>query len=236
MEFQYELKYGKYKRLTIKISRNGQITVLAPVHYTEKMVAKIIAEKKNWIIKHLLKIETASETSITLKNNEILYLGEIYQFEKMPSIGKSYFINEVSKKITSGIDLTVKENLLKFFKERADFILKAKIIAVAKKHGFAISKAQVHNTKKRWGSCTSKKVITLSGRLIMAPEFVIDAIILHELTHIKFMDHSKNFYNELDRLCPFYEEACSWLKEKMPLDYPPESIQKIPQENLLRDN
>lgn len=222
MQFSYKLKYGDFKRLTIKISRSGQIIVSAPYSYDEKLVARIISEKKDWIIKHLIKIENISENTIVPKEGEILYLGDIYKFEKNPSIGKTYFINGVTKTIVSGVDLKDKTNMLKFYRERSSFILKQRIIAAAEKYGFQISKAQVHNTKKRWGSCTSKKVVTLSSRLIMAPDFVIEAIILHELIHTKIMNHSKTFYTELQKICPFYDEACQWLKEKMPSDYPPE--------------
>lgn len=223
MQFSYKLKYGDFKRLTIKISRSGQIIVSAPYSYDETLVAGIISEKKDWIIKHLINIETLSETAISPQKGEILYLGELYKFEKNTSVGKTYFINQMTKIIVSGVDLTEKTNLLKFYKERSIFILIQKIISTAAKYGFIISKAHVRNTKKRWGSCTSKKVVTLSGRLIMAPDFVIEAIILHELTHTKIMNHSKNFYAELQKICPFYDEACRWLKEKMPPNYPPDN-------------
>lgn len=227
MEFKYVLKYGNYKRMTIKISRSGLIAVSAPQSYSKELVAKIITEKKGWIIKHLLEIEKTSEKNLAPPPGYILYMGDIYRFRRVTCLGKVYFINEAEKTISSGTDLEKKENLLKFYLERANFVLKGKIVGTAKKYGFEITKAQVRNTKKRWGSCTSAKVITLSSRLIMAPDFVTEAIILHELTHTKIMNHSKNFYAELKKLCPFYEEADIWLKEKMPPEFPPEKAKEI---------
>jgi predicted metal-dependent hydrolase len=71
----------------------------------------------------------------------------------------------------------------------------------------------VRNQKSRWGSCSRRGTISLNWRLVQTPVLVRDYIILHELAHLRFMNHSKRFWNEVARLCPDYQKAETWLKE-----------------------
>jgi len=61
--------------------------------------------------------------------------------------------------------------------------------------------------KSRWGSCNSKGVITLNKKLIKTPEICIDYVVIHELAHLKYLNHSKKFHTFVDRFCPNSQEA-----------------------------
>ena len=69
------------------------------------------------------------------------------------------------------------------------------------------------NAKTRGGTCNSKKEIRLNWRLIQSPQYVIDYVICHELSHLKFMNHSNNFWQQVQLLFPNYKEAELYLKE-----------------------
>ena len=71
---------------------------------------------------------------------------------------------------------------------------------LAEKHGFAYNRVFIRNQRTRWGSCSSRSNISLNMRLVMIPDELMDYVILHELTHTRFKNHSKDFYAELDRL------------------------------------
>ena len=71
----------------------------------------------------------------------------------------------------------------------------------------------VRNQRSRWGSCSRRGTISLNWRLIQAPVFVRDYLILHELAHLKEMNHSRRFWREVARLCPDFAQAERWLKE-----------------------
>jgi len=71
----------------------------------------------------------------------------------------------------------------------------------------------VRNQRSRWGSCSRHGTISLNWRLVQTPTFVRDYIILHELAHLKEMNHSKRFWREVARLCPDFGRAERWLKE-----------------------
>lgn len=75
----------------------------------------------------------------------------------------------------------------------------------------------VRSQKSRWGSCSRRGTISLNWRLVQTPVYVRDYIILHELAHLRVMNHSKRFWNEVARLCPDYQKAEAWLKRNSEL-------------------
>jgi len=84
---------------------------------------------------------------------------------------------------------------------------------LARQHGAPMRRVTVRNQKSRWGSCSVRGTISLNWRLIQAPETVRDYIILHELMHLRHMNHSARFWAEVERVCPAYRAAEGWLKE-----------------------
>uniref|UniRef100_UPI0018AB9FA7 M48 family metallopeptidase n=1 Tax=Clostridium tertium TaxID=1559 RepID=UPI0018AB9FA7 len=71
----------------------------------------------------------------------------------------------------------------------------------------------IKDQKSLWGSCNSRREIRLNWRLVLMPQFVMDYIIIHELCHIKQMNHSKEFWKLVESHCPNYKESKYWLKE-----------------------
>ncbi len=79
--------------------------------------------------------------------------------------------------------------------------------------GVKYGKLSVRMQKARWGSCSRSGNISLNCLLLLAPPRVLDSVIVHELCHIKHMNHSKAFYDEVLRVFPDYYDAHSWLRE-----------------------
>jgi predicted metal-dependent hydrolase len=91
--------------------------------------------------------------------------------------------------------------------------LPLRVTELAKQHAFPVQRVSVRNQRSRWGSCSKHGTISLNWRLVQTPLFVRDYIILHELAHLKEMNHSRRFWREVARLCPDFARAERWLKE-----------------------
>lgn len=78
-------------------------------------------------------------------------------------------------------------------------------------HGMRVPRVSVRNQKSRWGSCSRKGTISLNWRLIQTPGFVCDYILIHELAHLSQMNHSDQFWREVEAMCPDYRNAERWL-------------------------
>ncbi len=75
------------------------------------------------------------------------------------------------------------------------------------------TKLNITHAKKRWGSCSYKNSTSFSHRVMLLPDDLIDYIVVHELSHIKEKNHSKNFYNVVEKYLPDYKEREKKLRE-----------------------
>ena len=91
--------------------------------------------------------------------------------------------------------------------------LPARVLELAAPHRLPVQRVTVRNQRSRWGSCSRRGTISLNWRLVQTPLFVRDYLVLHELAHLREMNHSRRFWNEVARLCPEFLEAERWLKQ-----------------------
>jgi predicted metal-dependent hydrolase len=97
---------------------------------------------------------------------------------------------------------------------RAKKELPARLLALAAQHGLGVSRVSIRNQRWRWGSCSRKGHICLNWRLVTMPESVRDYVLIHELMHLKRMDHSPKFWKLVAAACPGYKEARAWLRSQ----------------------
>ena len=76
-----------------------------------------------------------------------------------------------------------------------------------------INRIVIKEQKKRWGSCSSKGNLNFNWKLIFAPPEIIDYVVVHEMCHLKHMNHSKDFWWEVEQILPDYKERRKWLME-----------------------
>jgi predicted metal-dependent hydrolase len=70
----------------------------------------------------------------------------------------------------------------------------------------------IKDLKSRWGSCSQLRNLNFNFRLVLAPPAIVDYVIVHELCHLKELNHSKLFWLEVERFCPEYKQHRQWLK------------------------
>jgi len=95
---------------------------------------------------------------------------------------------------------------------RATRELPARLLEIAAGHGLTVTRVSVRNQRWRWGSCSRKGHICLNWRLVQMPDSVRDYVMIHELMHIKRMDHSPTFWKLVAQACPDFETARAWLR------------------------
>jgi hypothetical protein len=91
--------------------------------------------------------------------------------------------------------------------------LPPRVIEYSTAHQLPVRRVSVRNQRSRWGSCSRRGTISLNWRLLQAPPHVRDYIILHELCHLREMNHSVRFWREVKHICPDFDVAEHWLKQ-----------------------
>ena len=90
--------------------------------------------------------------------------------------------------------------------------LPERLARLAATHGFAVKAVSIRNQRSRWGSCSASGRISLNWRLIQFPAAIADYVMIHELVHLRHLNHSQAFWAEVARLCPPYRDARAWLR------------------------
>ena len=100
----------------------------------------------------------------------------------------------------------------KALQERARRELPPRLLALAARHGLSVTKISIRNQRLRWGSCGPSGHICLNWRLVLMPDWVCDYVLVHELMHLRRMDHSPKFWKHVAEACPDYRAARQWLR------------------------
>ena len=105
------------------------------------------------------------------------------------------------------------EEEMKLFVKKAKEIIPPKVEYYAKQIGVTYNRISIRSQHTRWGSCSSKGNLNFNCLLVLLPDAVIDSIVVHELCHRKQMNHSPQFYAEIDRVFPDYKQCREWLRK-----------------------
>lgn len=179
----------KAKKNIIFRFQNRELHISIPKRFTFKELKKIIESKKDWIYEKLDYINSEVE-------NNFFFLGMVFK-NKEELIS---YCNE-NYNIKNDDFYSIAE---KIFKERLD--------KLTKQTGLYPEKIRIKKLKTAWGICYRNKSITLNLLLLCCPIDVIDYVIIHELSHLKHMNHSINFWNEVSSFFPQFKESKAWLK------------------------
>jgi predicted metal-dependent hydrolase len=212
---------SRRKTIGIIIDAEGNIKVACPLRTTDKRINDVIGQKAPWIIKKLSEIK--QRPSVIQKKyidgEHLLYLGDTCTLrliaqnkgQKKPfvilndsNIGIVYKDSISTDEIISTLKHWYTQQFKAIVGERIDYF--SGIIGVSP------SRITVRQQKSRWGSCSSKGNINLNLRLILAPANIIDYVIVHELCHMREMNHSKKFWNLVGSYFPDYKGCKAWLK------------------------
>ncbi|MDQ3566098.1 MAG: M48 family metallopeptidase [Pseudomonadota bacterium] len=107
---------------------------------------------------------------------------------------------------------TISSAVERELRDRAKRELPARLLELAALHGLTVTRISVRNQRWRWGSCSRKGRICLNWRLVQMPDSVRDYVMIHELMHLKRMDHSPKFWKLVAGACPDFKSARVWLR------------------------
>jgi hypothetical protein len=205
----YILIEKEVKHARVRVSEDGAIRIIVPPSFSEDDIDRLIQKKQRWIDKNLKFFSQMSK--INLQRNQLLLYGNRYNYFFDSTFKQKVIVNHEFKTIKASqnlLDLTIQE---KWYRNIAKKYLTKRTIELSENLNFKYKKLYIRNQRKKWGNCSNEKNISLNWRLIKAPVFVIDYIIVHELIHTVVMKHSIKFWTLLKSHYPDYRQAIDWL-------------------------
>lgn len=197
------------KHARIQVNENGLVRIIVPFNFSEEDIQSLIVKKQKWIDKHSLYFKEMSK--IELQRNQILLFGNRYSYYYDPTYERKIIINHEHKTIQSKKNLLDLYTQEKWLKSIAKKHLTNRIEELSGKLDLKYNKLYIRNQRKKWGNCSTDQNISLNWRLIKAPLFVIDYLIVHELVHTLVMNHTHKFWTLLKSYYPDYKDAINWL-------------------------
>jgi predicted metal-dependent hydrolase len=215
MKLNYTVVYSKRRTLSLIVERDGAVVVRAPLGTSDTSIRRVVEAKRLWLYEktnHKQKYPAYATRKEFVAGETLLYLGRNYRLDLTNDDMPGLHFNggfTLSRRYRTDAARLVRE----WYIERARQKLPAKVDAFAKALGVTYGRVLISDLKVRWGSCTPKNNLNFNWRIIKAPTFVIDYVIVHELAHLLEPNHTPRFWNIVSVQVPRYEEAKAWLRE-----------------------
>lgn len=204
------VKSPRAKKLTLRIDTREHLPVLSiPRYCPQKKAVEFVLAHKQWINDSLNRLprskpfENGDTISLFGKEVTIIHAPERRLGAKL----------ETDQLLVSGEIEFLHRRVKDFIKKKAQNEFYKRSNKYAKKLGETINGVTIKDTKSRWGSCSTLQNINYSWRIALAPDFVINYLMAHEVAHLRHPNHSRCFWDCVASLYPEYEQGEQWLKE-----------------------
>lgn len=203
------VKNKRAKSLRITIRSNHEVKVTIPRNVSLTNAFRFVEEKTNWIRRSLEKLQTHNPSTVFKPGIEFCTKAHVLEFHYQSEIpltakvGKGairiFYKSEEELLSPKGQEF-VHKAIEHALRKEAKAYLPVRTKFLAEKHDFEFSAVRVKNLKSRWGSCSTVNNINLNIHLMRLPDYLLDYVILHELVHTVHKNHSKQFWEALERV------------------------------------
>ena len=199
---------SRARRLSLRVDpKVGSVVVVMPNRASEAAAARFVASNSGWVLRQLARLPEA----VSFTNGAVVpVMGREVTLRHMPA-GRSGTRLEGDALLVSGQAEHIARRVRDFLKALARRELAARAQAAAARIGRKPARVGVRDATSRWGSCTAAGVLSFSWRLVLAPVWVLDYVVAHEVAHLVHLDHSARFWKLVGDLNPDAERARAWL-------------------------
>jgi len=210
-----EIIRSQRKTISLNITSDGRLIVRAPLGTSNSYILKLVEQKRTWIEEKKLLMQKRKERYKEKKfvaGEDFLYLGKAYflNFSHLTNVvaleGNKIVLPEKARKQAA-------KYLKDWYRKTAKKVLEERVKKIAMQEGVAYKDLKITSASHRWGSCSNKGNLNFTWKLIMAPLDIIDYVVVHELCHLEFPNHSREFWAEVGRIMPDYKLKQKWLAD-----------------------
>jgi predicted metal-dependent hydrolase len=197
------------RRMIVKVNpATGEVTVTAPSRRGLSAALDFARGEREWIAGQLAK---APGPVALLVGTVIPFRGQPHEISAACHGSAPVWVDD-GMILVRGDAAHASRRVLDFLKREARKAFESSVLDYAEKLGVKPSRITVRDTASRWGSCSSARALSFSWRLILAPDFVLNYVVAHEVAHLREMNHSPRFWAHVRSIAPHMDTAQAWLK------------------------
>jgi predicted metal-dependent hydrolase len=211
------IRTSRRKSADIRVE-DGAVSVVVPTSTSTERIDQLLATKRRWIKEKIaLQREMAPAATRRFVSGEAFsYLGRNYRLKvETGNFAPVRLLHgRLVVTVPSGSQQPhmVRNALVRWYKRQAEHKLTEKVTRFAPLVGVEPAGVGIKTFRSRWGSCTAKGKLEFNWQIMMAPNRMVDYVVLHELCHLIRHDHSPEFWREMARVMPEYQQCREWLK------------------------
>ena len=207
------VRHPRARRYLLRLRSDGTARVTIPRGGSLAEGKRFAARNLAWMEEQLRRLQFVDPAPREWRlGSEIFFRGELMRIEAAPD-GTPAIRLGVEIFLATDLTANLRPALENQLRRLAGGELPPRVMEFAARHGLAVRRVTVRSQRTRWGSCSRHGTISLNWRLIQTPPLVRDYILLHELMHLREMNHSECFWRQVENACPDYRAAERWLKE-----------------------
>ena len=213
------------KYVSLSISADG-VQVVAPFTMNDSEIISLVEKKQKWVFNKLESYrQRLSQMPVERKfvsGEKLLFLGNNYPLKVLEQKDNYTNVNLTDGQFLVAInaDLPIEKRqeeiqgkLEQWYIKKAKELITKRLELFSDKIGVKVNAVRFKNQKTRWGSCSQKGNLNFNWKLVMAPTFIVDYVVVHELCHLKQLNHSPAFWLLVGNQISDYKEMRKWLKE-----------------------
>ncbi len=213
LPFEYEVVRSRRKTLAIHI-RGGKVTINSPLKASVSWISEFVSDNVSWIqgkIKDQLKKE--KEYLVLADGREVPFLGKARVLKVVMAARAKVQLSEAQLVVQTPTRDKLEKIWSNWLLEQAREYMVTQTIKTAKALGLdhKLKKVVFRKTRSKWGHCEDNGLIQFNPIVMMAPQEVIDYLIVHEVSHLRHLDHSPRFWKTVSTLCPDWKKHKEWL-------------------------
>ncbi|UCH51029.1 MAG: M48 family metallopeptidase [Chloroflexota bacterium] len=213
----------RVKLVRLEVRPQTGLTVIVPHSYNIGQLPGLLKSKERWVSGNLAKFSHFQSLPSKKEfkfGDTVPYLGQDLELVKLENHDVAGNVMLDGNKLAVRTELfkngILESALEQWFRTEAAKLINERTDKLGSQMGISYKRIVIRGQKTRWGSCSRKKNLSFNWKLIMAPQPVIDYVIIHELAHLKEMNHSKRFWALVAKYCPKWQEHKKWLKQHEP--------------------
>lgn len=209
----YSLVRSHRRTLEVRVLPGGRVEVRAPQGLAERSIRDFVARRAAWIERARLRWSARTPAPKRYGEGEVFYyLGRGYPLKIVPRPLLRLCLTDAFE-LSADHVFCARGVFEDWYRARALSELPGRTAVVAARMKTQPGSVRLTGARSRWGSCSPRGTLRLNWRLVLAPEKVIEYVIVHELAHLEYLDHSRRFWARVEDAMPDYRDAVQWLRQ-----------------------